>query len=291
MVNMGKANWVPLKPAIPPPSPPTISMLSPENMTYHSKNVTLSFAVTVSLQDGVKIRDWNPEVEDWDERNLQSPQDRAEISRISYSLDVLENNITVPIRSASLRWSTTLQGLSEGTHTIRVNASGRYAATVWVIFVSPYKPPLLDSPYQDTAYSSEVGGYSEVTFTIDASSPNISILSPTNNAHRPTDLQLNFTVNEPVSWMGYSLDGHANVTVAGNTTFPELAHGSHNLTVYAQDSAGYIVASETICFGVEPFPTTLVVAPIASVTFVGVGLLVYFRKRKRSALAASSANL
>jgi hypothetical protein len=31
----------------------------------------------------------------------------------------------------------------------------------------------------------------------------------------------------------------------------------------------------------EPFPTTMVIAPIASVAVVGVGLIVYFKKRKR----------
>jgi hypothetical protein len=31
----------------------------------------------------------------------------------------------------------------------------------------------------------------------------------------------------------------------------------------------------------EPFPTTMVIAPIASVAFVGAGLLVYLKKRKR----------
>jgi len=41
-------------------------------------------------------------------------------------------------------------------------------------------------------------------------------------------------------------------------------------------------SSDTICFSVaDSFPTALVVAPIASVAVVGVGLLVYFKKRKR----------
>lgn len=279
LVNLAKANWIPYTPKVPSPLPPTISILSPENNTYNSKDVTLNFAVTVSLQDDVEIRDWDSKIGNWTYRKLQSPQDRAEINQVFYYLDGVEHNITIPAGSASLNWSTTLRELSEGTHTIKVNASGRYAATVWIIYVSLDSQPLLDLSYKDTAYSDEVWSYSEITFTTDATSPNISILSPTNSTYRQTIIPLNFTINEPVLWMGYSLDGQDNVTITGNTTLPELAYGLHNLTIYAQDSAGYIVASETICFSIEPFPTTLVIASIASVAIAGAILVIYFKKR------------
>jgi hypothetical protein len=54
------------------------------------------------------------------------------------------------------------------------------------------------------------------------------------------------------------------------------------LTVYAKDEAGNVGASETILFTVNvPFPTTLVIASVSTVAVVGIGLLVYFKKRKR----------
>ena len=72
------------------------------------------------------------------------------------------------------------------------------------------------------------------------------------------------------------------MTISGNKTLTGLSNGVHNVTVYACDAAGNVGASETICFSVEvPFPTTMVIAPIASVAFVGTGFLVYFKKRKR----------
>jgi hypothetical protein len=59
----------------------------------------------------------------------------------------------------------------------------------------------------------------------------------------------------------------------------------HNVAVYAKDEFGNMGNSETIYFTVEvpePFPTIPVaVASIAAVIVVGVGLLVYFKKRKR----------
>jgi hypothetical protein len=64
-----------------------------------------------------------------------------------------------------------------------------------------------------------------------------------------------------------------------------LSNGLHNVTVYANDTFGNQGASQTVTFTVavpEPFPTTLVaVASITSVTIIGIGLLVYFKKRKR----------
>jgi LPXTG-motif cell wall-anchored protein len=71
------------------------------------------------------------------------------------------------------------------------------------------------------------------------------------------------------------------VSIGGNTTLSGLSNGAHSVTAYAQDAAGNIGASETISFSVETtFSTTLVIASMASVAVIGLGLLVYFKKRK-----------
>jgi hypothetical protein len=91
-------------------------------------------------------------------------------------------------------------------------------------------------------------------------------------------------VNKPVVWVGYSLDGEETVTVTGNTTIDGLTSGLHNITVYARDEFENTGASETIAFAVaksEPFPTALVVASIVLIAVIGIGLLVYFKKRRR----------
>jgi N-acetylneuraminic acid mutarotase len=112
--------------------------------------------------------------------------------------------------------------------------------------------------------------------------PVIDVFSPLSQVYNESDVSLVFTVNKQVNWMGYSLDGQENVTVSGNTTLSGLTNGLHNITVYAKDTFGNEGASETISFTVEePFPTTLVVASIATVATIAVGLLVYFKKRKR----------
>jgi len=79
------------------------------------------------------------------------------------------------------------------------------------------------------------------------------------------------------------------MTIAGSTTLTGLSDGSHNLTVYANDTAGNTGASETIHFSIKtqpskPFPTALVAtASGASAAVVCLGLLVYFKKRKHQA--------
>jgi hypothetical protein len=115
--------------------------------------------------------------------------------------------------------------------------------------------------------------------------PAISNVSIKNTTYNTGDIPLNFTTDEPVNWTGYSLDGKDNVTINGNTTLTRLSNGSHNVTIYANDTFGNTGSSQTISFTVavpEPYPaaTVAVVSGILAVVAVGVGLSIYFRRRK-----------
>jgi len=67
--------------------------------------------------------------------------------------------------------------------------------------------------------------------------PTIIIISPENKTYAVNaSIPLTFTVDEFVSWMGYSLNGELNVTITGNTTLPTLPDGEHYITVYANDT-------------------------------------------------------
>ena len=117
----------------------------------------------------------------------------------------------------------------------------------------------------------------------DNTMPEVSVMSPENRTYYTADIQLNLTVTEPDLWMRYNLDNENITEISGNTTITGLSLGLHNLTVYATDDAGNTAFSQTIHFEVqEPFPTVLAVFSVALVV-VGVGLLVYFRKRKPKA--------
>ena len=129
-----------------------------------------------------------------------------------------------------------------------------------------------------------------IVFTVDTTSPFVSVLSPVNASYESIenllDVTLNFTVNEPVSRLSYSLDGQENVTIAGNTTLVNLPYGEHNVTVYAWDTIGRKGTSETIVFTVSgALQSSLSVLVVgASGAFLAVGglsVLFFFKKGKK----------
>lgn len=114
-------------------------------------------------------------------------------------------------------------------------------------------------------------------------------MSTTNETYRANNLTLSFTADKPTSWIGYSLDGKENLTIAGNTTLTALANGPHNLTIYANDSVGNMGASGTIHFSIDmPSKTeqsnarliTVEVGVPASAAVMAILLFVVFRKRR-----------
>jgi hypothetical protein len=175
----------------------------------------------------------------------------VQTSWLGYSVDGWDN--------VTVTGNTTLTGLANGLHSVTVYAK---------------------AAFENSGATSKI-----VTFTVDAISPVVSVLYPENayvSTENVVDVALNFTVNEPVSNLAYSLDGQANVTVAGNTTLAGLPVGVHNVTVYAWDAVGNVGASETVTFTItEPFPVVPVAAAsVAVAASFSAGVIVYFKKRK-----------
>jgi len=114
----------------------------------------------------------------------------------------------------------------------------------------------------------------------------ISIVSPENKTYTVNHVDLTFTVSEPTLWIGYSLDGQTNVTIAGNTSLSELSTSSHRLVVYAKYTDGKTGTSEPVYFTIaqqsEPFPTNWIVAAIMIVALVGAAIMIYFTKVKKT---------
>ncbi len=148
----------------------------------------------------------------------------------------------------------------------------------------------------------------------------IVVHSPVQNQiYNSTEVWLNFSiivkpesVFENVTSVYYVVDGSERQYIAVHDIetlfYPSsrtlnfscsltLKEGAHNVTVSLEADSYYVlyvvgqgftlpsvamhVASETIYFNVEvPFPTTIVIAPMASVAIIGSGLLLYFKKRK-----------
>jgi hypothetical protein len=245
-----------------PPVNPTISILSPaENNTLHSSNeLTISFKATIKSESATvwitRVHyktSWQPNnitVWQWSDHDPMTPEDDDPyLPEYSYNLS--------------------LTGIPEGkqTVTITVYGSGGYSENA-------------------VRYYFRAASYYTVGFTIDTVPPRVSVLELDNTTFVEPEFPLSFTVNESFSKISYVLDNQDNVTIDGNTTLTGLSNGVHNVTVYAWDATGNAGSSETITFTIaeepEPFPTAFVAtASGTSLAVVGVGLLVYFKKRKR----------
>jgi hypothetical protein len=251
------ANPVPHEPM----TPCVIEVSSPTETTY-SGDVRLSF--TVSEPD----IPWNP---------CAHPG----IGTVSYAIDGVRqpNNLHVTNgyidERGPLSFSLNLPNLSEGQHTVTV--------TAWVHGLAVLNQALtMSEPHSEIT----------VHFTIDRTAPKISILSEENKTYT-TVIPLNFTIDTPTSWIGYSLDNQSNSTILGNSTLTDLTDGPHSIIIYANDTVGNMGKFETFSLAINnptPTPTnpdssvnlsyiSAIVVVIAIVAVASVSL-VYFKRRK-----------
>lgn len=116
--------------------------------------------------------------------------------------------------------------------------------------------------------------------------PGILILSPESKKYSTDSISLQFTVNKPTSWIGYSLDSHSNSTIAGNTTISNLSEGAHSLKIYAKDISGNIGVSQIVNFSInktgQPFPAWTLATAIAIASIVILVFLMKLKKTKKT---------
>ncbi len=72
-------------------------------------------------------------------------------------------------------------------------------------------------------------------------------------------LLLKFQAPSNLTWIGYSLDGHNNITVLGETAIPKPGNGPHSIKVFGKDSGNAVYTSELRNFEVNN--PTLVLIP------------------------------
>jgi hypothetical protein len=238
--------------------PPTVIIFSPNNDTaYSSKSFSLIFNISIA----------------------QSYAGFPDIDRIYYRPNWQSSNVEVKPNKAN-SYSINLTDVPEGTHLLTV-----YAVQQGRVYTHEGVRQHSNAPDSIAHYykTFKITGSSRIKFTIDVTPPKVTILSIQNKTYDTSDAQLDISVSETsLSKLSYVLDGQENVTIVENPTLSGLSNGEHSLTIYAADEAGNAGASETITFSIDvPFPTTMVIAPAASVALLGAGLLVYFRKHRR----------
>ncbi len=112
--------------------------------------------------------------------------------------------------------------------------------------------------------------------------PTLKVLSPLNQTYKGSSVPLVFSVDKPVDWLGYSLDGAENITIFGNTTLIGLSNGSHNIAVFAKDKFDNVGASETVTFTVSSqlLPTLPIVPTLGATLAIAVVSLIYYYKKR-----------
>ncbi len=249
-----------------------VTLYAPVNTTYYSNFLilNLTFGWGVGLQCSL-----NYSVDGQYEGSI--PLTFNESASQGFQMFMLETGL-VP-----------LPELSAGSHRLTICVEADVSDS------DSLRPP--GAPFRETAPGS--GNYvalwvDSVDFTIaasdgDLSSPNIASLSIENKTYNTTNIPINFTVDKSIVQAAYSLDGQANVTIAGNSTLTGLSLGAHNITVYAWDDSGKVGASQNVNFTVanisaqggqsEPFPISTIIAVFISF-MVGIALtfLFFFKK-------------
>ena len=79
--------------------------------------------------------------------------------------------------------------------------------------------------------------------------PQIYVSSPDNETY--VEATLNYTINKPVTWIGYSLTMEANVSLIGQPMLLNATQGANNVVIFANDSLGNMGRSQTIYFSID----------------------------------------
>jgi hypothetical protein len=161
----------------------------------------------------------------------------------------------------------------------------------WVVLADTHNLEVVVDETTENAYIYFTYEYGQKTIKIigtnaiqplDKTSPTVNLSSPQSTTYVTESCILTFTVNEEISWMGYSLDEQSNVTLTENTVnITGLTDGSHTLVVYANDTAGNMGVSETITFYILSGQTLALVMIVVVTAAVAVGAsLLYYRKTR-----------
>jgi hypothetical protein len=244
-----------------------IVLYSPLNTTYNKNSLFVNFTVTNLMA----VYDVGYSIDGGTIQRITN------LAWLSTTPDVV-NGTEIGTYNVTYSAKVTIDNLLEGTHFLVVY-HGFQQKVVWQNYQPTNEPGKLD-----------IISYRRIDFTVDTTAPEITVLSPQGTYNSSKGIDINLTTNEPTSWIGYSLDNQANVTITGNTTLPNQSPASHSLTMFANDTAGNMGESSVNNFTLNKISvtdifnnqdSTIGVAIIITILAVAtIGTLVYFKRRK-----------
>jgi hypothetical protein len=246
-----------------------IVIFSPLNTTYIKNSIFVNFTVT----NFMAVYDVGYSVDGGTIQRVTN------LAWLATTPEIVNGTADIRCYNVTYCGKFTVDNLSDGLHSL-VIYHGNQQKVVWRDYQPTNEPGKLD-----------IISYREIDFTVDTAAPKISVLSPQGTYNSSKGLSMNLTTNEPTSWIGYSIDNQANVTGTGNATLPNLNAGSHNLEVFANDTAGNMGESSVSNFKINKVSnvtdiflnqeSALFSVMVVVVLVVAFVLLVCFRRRKK----------
>lgn len=301
------ANEVIIRGSAPPDiKPPKIIILSPENKTYPTNSVSLTFNVSEPIswigysRDGLANATISgnyslPPLDDRTHSIVVYANDTVgnmgKSSKVYFAIDTTPPNVMVlsPINKTYASSNVALNfKTDEVTSWSWYSLDGQANET---LSGNKTLPGLAEGTHRIVVYANDtfghIGNSEAVYFKVDTVAPTVQVFLPENKTYTSSSITLNFTVSETVSWISYSLDGQTNMTISGNTNLTGLSDGAHKIRLYAEDGAGNIGASALVYFSVntqpqEAFPTWMMAIVGTVGVVIAISLGAYFIKARKA---------
>jgi len=252
-------------------TPPAITILSPQNQTYPGRNVPLIY----SIYDYSSIS-WTGYSLDGQANKTLNGNTTLNLSSGSYNIVVYSNDTYGNMGSSGKVHFTVrggcvvirvqyLDGYPRSGANVRTTQNWEFADTNETGYTTccgfapghyyvyaKWPPSTFFAGPVDLDVDENGDGSTTIQKNVEITPPAVNILSPQNQTYINSTIPLTYTIYDfsSISWVGYSLDGQANVTLSGNTTLFSLSNGHHNIVVYANDSFGNMGKSNRIFFAV-----------------------------------------
>jgi len=247
------------------PSVPSITITSPQSQTYSSGSIWANVTTNISV-DWCKYSLNGSANQSMSNTSLISWYNSMSLADGAYSIKFYCNNAGAVGESAERIFTVdsslpTVTILSPTSVTYNRNSNIQLTFTVSVqpnatwYTVDGGSPVYAgnttfgvggDGAHNVTVYANDSlnkVGSAVMPFSTDATAPIVTIVSPLAQNYS-TGVWFNATLNETGSWCGYSLDGAANVTMAGSGTAfgaqnsSALTIGTHAFIIYCNDAVG-----------------------------------------------------
>ena len=185
---------------------------SPENITYHTNNVTFNIKIRTNSGFGLTGTYRYFYILDGP-ANLRVNEARVELlDPVKVTRTVIpETSTFYSYTDTTYEFSVALTGLADGSHNLIWGEAPHYGGDSYT-----YIGKLTRNLYFYVYYT-----------------PTISLSSIKNKNFTSSDVPLTLCIDKPHVGLCYSLDGQSNVTISGNTTLTGLQNGEHMVEVYA----------------------------------------------------------